>query len=237
MTETLFLENSYEKEFDGIVTGSGENFVILDKTLFYGESGGQPGDIGKLITENEKIEVIKTKKEKGQIKHYLKKTIPIGTKVHGVINWENRLKIMKMHTAQHILSAIVLDNYGAETAGNQIHADYSRVDFKPLKWDNEKEEFVTKKFNEIIEKGIPVIFETISRQEMLDRVDSARRKLFERLPSFIKEIRLVNIKNIDLCPCAGTHVNNTKEIGKIKIIGHENKGTDTIRIKYELIPV
>ena len=231
----LFLKDTYAKEFDAEVIESSENFVVLNQTLFYGESGGQPGDVGKLIFNDIEINVTNARKEKGKIKHYVEKEIPLGAKVHGIIDWKNRYKIMRMHTAQHILSGIVLDNYGAETAGNQIHAENSRVDFKPLKWDKEKEEFVTEKFNEIIEKNIPVIFETISRQEMLDRVGSARRKLFERLPSFIKEIRLVSISNIDICPCAGTHVNNTKEIGKIKILGNENKGAETVRIRYELI--
>ena len=235
MTKLLFLKNSYEKEFDAVVIESKENFVILNQTLFYGESGGQPGDTGKLIFDNQEIKITNVKKEKGKIKHYVEKTIKLGTKVHGIINFENRYKIMRMHTAQHILSGIILNNFGAETAGNQIHPDYSRVDFKPLKWDKEKEKFVTEKFNEAVKKEIPIIFETISRQEMLDKVDSARRKLFERLPSFIKKIRLVSVSDIDICPCAGTHVNNTKEIGAIKIISNENKGAETVRIKYELI--
>ncbi len=158
----------------------------------------------------------------------------VGTKVHGVIDWERRYKLMRMHTSQHILSAIILDEYGAETVGNQIHEDYSRVDFKPFKPTEEDLKNIKQRFNEIVDKKINVNFSTVSREEMLEKVDEKRRKLFERLPSFIKEVRLVTIEGVDVCPCAGTHVNNTSEIGYINIISHEGKGKDTTRIKYEL---
>ena len=104
-----------------------------------------------------------------------------------------------------------------------------------MKWSEELEKSIEEKFNEITKKGVDVVFETCSREEMMEKVDERRRKLFERLPSFIKTIRLINIKNVDLCPCAGTHVKNTSEIGKIKIVGHESKGADTVRIRFELL--
>lgn len=232
----LYLKNCYLKEFDSIVKESFPDYVVLEDSAFYPESGGQPGDKGFLTLESgEKIRVSNVKKEKGISKHYIEKEIPGGTKVHGVIDWEERHAHMRMHTAQHILSAIILDEYGAETAGNQIHADFSRIDFRPLEWSEEKEKNATEKFNEIIKSSIPVEFENITREEMMSKVDEKRRKLFERLPSFIKQVRMINIEKVDLCPCAGTHVKNTSEIGRIKIIGHENKGSGTVRIKFELL--
>ena len=236
MTELLFLKDSYLKEFDATVTESNPDYALLDKTCFYGRAGGQPGDTGKLVLENgEEVKVIDTIKEKGEIRHYLEKQLPVGTKVHGVIDWEKRYKLMRMHTSQHIVSAIILDEYGAETVGNQIHEDHSRVDFKPFKPTQEDLEKIEEKFNEVVDKKIGLEFKIVSREEMLDKVDEKRRKLFERLPSFIKKIRLVIIKGVDVCPCAGTHVNNTSEVGHIKIISHEGKGKDTTRIKYELV--
>ena len=236
MTELLFLKDSYLKEFDAIVTQNSKGYLLLDRTAFYGRSGGQEGDTGFLIKENgEQVEVLDTRKEKGEIRHYVKEEIKQGEKVHGKINWNRRYNLMKMHSAQHLISAIILDRYSAETVGNQIHENYSRVDFKPFKPTEEQLKEITNKFNKAVDEGKKITFETVSREQMLEQVGEARRKLFEKLPSFIKEVRLVIIEGIDICPCAGTHVNNTSEIGKIKIIETIGKGKETTRIKYELI--
>jgi len=236
MTELLFLKNSYLKEFDAIVTQNNKGYLLLDKTAFYGRSGGQPGDTGVLKTEEGKeVIVLDTRKEKGELRHYVEKEIPVGTKVHGIINWKKRYKLMRMHTSQHLLSAIILNKYGAETVGNQIHEDYSRVDFKPFKPTREMLEEIKKEFDKKVEEKKKVWFEEVSREEMLEKVDEKRRKLFEKLPSFIENVRIVFIDGVDVCPCAGTHVNNTSELGFIELIEVKNKGKDTTRIKYKLV--
>jgi len=236
LTELLFLEDCYAREFNAEVVQNNKGYLLLNKTLFYGRSGGQPGDTGILKTsEGKEVKVLDTRKEQGELRHYVEEETTVGTKVHGIIDWERRYKLMKMHTAQHLLSAIILDKYGAETVGNQIHEDYSRVDFKPFKPTQEVLEEIVKEFNKAVEENKRVWFETVSREEMLEKVDEKRRKLFEKLPSFIKQVRLVHIEGIDICPCAGTHVKSTSELGFIKITDVQGKGKETTRIKYALI--
>ncbi|MEM0372278.1 MAG: alanyl-tRNA editing protein [archaeon] len=231
----LYLQDCYLKEFDSEVTKSENGYVLLKDSAFYPESGGQTGDTGVLILENgERVRVTSVKKEKGESRHYVERALPAGTRVHGVIDWEKRYAHMRMHTAQHILSAIVLEEYGAETAGNQIHDEESRIDFRPFEWNEEKQKNIEEKFNAVIKSSAPVNFETVTREEMMQRVDEKRRRLFERLPESIKSIRLVVIEEVDVCPCAGTHVKNTSEVGCIRITGHESKGSGTVRLRFSL---
>ena len=140
---------------------------------------------------------------------------------------------MKMHTAQHILSGIVFDNFNARTAGNQIHADYSRVDFYPVKFSDENLENITQKFNEIISKNLPVKIYEEERESLEKRVGQQRANL-DLLPKFITRLRIVEIEGFDVCPCAGTHVRNTNEIPKLDKIKRDTKGRDRDRIIYSL---
>jgi misacylated tRNA(Ala) deacylase len=228
-TELLFMKDCYIKEFDAKIIDRGPNYVVLDRTAFYPLGGGQPADHGFI----DGIRVTNVVKESGQIKHFLER-IPEKDEIHAVIDWERRYAHMRMHTAQHLLSAIILDKYGAETAGNQIDTSASRIDFHPLKIDELGLAEITKKFNEIVDKGVPVYIKEMNREDMMASVDERRRKLFSRVPESVKVVRVIEIYGIDKCPCAGTHVANTKEIGHIKITKVENKGKDTIRIRFEL---
>jgi misacylated tRNA(Ala) deacylase len=140
---------------------------------------------------------------------------------------------MKMHTAQHILSGIVFDDFGARTVGNQIHAEYSRVDFSPAHFTDEDLEKIKNKFNEIVKQNIPIKIYEEERESLEKRVDQQRANL-DLLPKFIKKLRIVEIQGFDICPCAGTHVKNTSEIPLIENIKKEHKAKDTIRIIYSL---
>src|SRR3989344_4181048 len=213
-TIAINLTDCYCKEFDAIILEVNENKIILDKTCFYATSGGQPNDIGFLIKDNEKYEVI--------------------DKVHGIINWDLRYKHMRMHIAQHLLSSLVLDEYDAETVGNQIGAETSRIDFEPFRPTQEILDSLTIKFNEIVDKKVPVKITFMSREDVLIQIDAKRRNLFSRLPEFIKDIRVIEIEGIDKCPCGGTHVKNTSEIGYIKILLTQNKGKGKTRLIFEL---
>lgn len=225
------IEANYIKEFDAEVIKNGENFVILDRTAFYPEGGGQPSDRGYLIYEDRKFEVLKVTK-KGEIKHFLKEgIIPAGKRVHGIIEWDLRYSHMKMHTAQHIISAVVFDEYNARTVGNQIHKEYSRVDFYPVNFSDEDIKIIEEKCNEIIKRGIPVRIYKEDRSNIEEKADSMRFNV-NLLPKSVKILRIVEIENFDICPCAGTHVKNTNEIPPIKIIRKENKGKDKCRLIY-----
>ncbi|MFH1664250.1 MAG: alanyl-tRNA editing protein [archaeon] len=236
-SEQLYLRDSYLKEAQAKVIDSSkeEKWVELDKTIFYAESGGQPSDKGKIEWQGKEAEVKEVKKKDGKIIHLIEGETPEkGTEVKLVLNWELRYKFMRMHSAQHLLSALILDELGASTVGNQIGFEKSRMDFFPVKFTEENLKGFEDKFNEIVEKELPVEIYFKERETVLSEVDEKRRVLFSRLPETIQEIRVIEIPGIDKCPCGGTHVKNTKEIGFIKITGRENKGKDRDRIVFEL---
>ena len=154
--------------------------------------------------------------------------------VHGSINWERRYAHMRMHSAQHLLSAIVLDEYNGETVGNQIYADHSRIDFALDKINSSMVEGLANEFNKAVDEEHDVIIYTITREELNSYIAPSRMKLFERIPESVVSVRVVDIKGIDKCPCAGTHIANTGEIGHIRIIETKTKGKGKTRLVFEL---
>jgi misacylated tRNA(Ala) deacylase len=138
-----------------------------------------------------------------------------------------------MHTAQHILSWVVLNMYDASTAGNQIHEDYSRIDFEPANFSEKDIEKIEKGVNSLIEKELEVEKKEMDRELVEERVQEGRTNL-DIIPDNIDPLRVVIIGDEDLCPCGGTHVDNLKEIGKIKITERRSKGADVERLEFEL---
>lgn len=226
MTKILYMDNiddNYIKEFEAIVIENKDDYICLDKTAFYPLGGGQPSDTG-IIKWDGKHSLVKEVIKKGdKIKHIIEgEKPPIGKNIKAQLDWEKRFAHMKMHTAQHIISGIVFDTYKARTVGNQIYADYSRVDFSPANFSDKDLENIKNKFNEIIKQNIPIIIYEEKRTLLEKRIDQQRANL-DLLPKFILKLRIVEIKNFDICPCAGTHVKNTSEIPKIDKIKKENK--------------
>lgn len=238
MTKILYMdsvEGNYIKEFDAIVTKNKDDYISLDQTAFYPLGGGQPSDKGVISWENKESIVKEVIKKGDVIKHIIKGEKPsVGTKIHAKIDWNKRYAHMKMHTAQHIISGIIFDKYGARTVGNQIHSDFSRVDFHPASFTEEDLEFIKEKFNELVTKNLPIKIYEEPRESLEKRIDQQRANL-DLLPIFIKILRIVEVKDFDVCPCAGTHVKNTSEIPKIDSIKKETKGKDKTRIIYSLL--
>lgn len=236
MTELLYLpDNEYQKEFDAEVTKAKEvdGYVVLDETLFYKEGGGQPADHGKISWDGGEAEVVDVQKEHGEHRHYLEGDVPEpGTEVHGEIDWERRYKHMRMHTAQHVLSLAVLEEYGATTAGNQIHEDYSRIDFKPVEFADDDLERIEKAANSLIAKDHEVEKEFMDRDRVESEVEEGRTNL-ELIPDAVDPLRVVEFAD-DLCPCGGTHVDSLEEIGKLEIVDNVKKGAETERIEFVL---
>ena len=232
-TEMLFMKDCYLKEFEAKVlergSEKGRDFVVLDRTAFCPSGGGQPSDKGTLNG----VKIFEVRKDSGVIKHFLEKPID-SENVHGVLEWDRRYAFMRMHSAQHILSGIMLDKWVALTTGNQIDSEKSFTDFQFSNPPEDLEEFLTKSFNECIDREIPVKIHITTREEALKATNERRRNLFSRVPESVKEIRIVEIGGVDKVPCAGTHVSNTKEIGHINIIKIEDKGNETLRVRFKL---
>ena len=237
MSKLLYMDNiegNYIKEFDATVIKNKKDYICLDQTAFYPLGGGQPADTGIVEWDNNKSEIIEVIKKGESIKHIIKgEKPPNGSNIQGKIDWDRRYSHMKMHTAQHIISGIIFDSYNARTVGNQIHADYSRVDFHPANFTDKDLREIEKKFNELISKNLPIRIYEEERESLEKRVDQQRANL-DLLPKFITKLRIVEIKGFDICPCAGTHVRNTNEIPKLKNIRKETKGKDKTRIIYSL---
>lgn len=239
MTELLYMpDNEYEKEFESKVSKVDEDeaYICLEETLFYREGGGQPADKGKISWDGETADVVDVQKENGEVRHYLDNSDSLpstGDKVHGEIDWERRYKHMRMHTAQHLLSWIVLNRYGAATVGNQMHEDYSRIDFQPITFSQENLEKIENQANALIQKELEVEKKYMDRGLVEEKVEEGRTNL-DIIPEGVDPLRMIIIGGQDLCPCGGTHVDNIGEIGKIKITGRETKGSDKDRIKFEL---
>ncbi len=236
MTELLYMEDieaNYIEGVEGDVERAGDDYVVLNRSAFYPEGGGQPSDTGVLEWKNSSADVVKVEK-KGDVIHRLDGPIPEkGTEVKGEIDWDKRYAHMKLHTAQHLFSAILYEDYGGETAGNQIYTDYSRIDFEPVDLSEEDIIDVEKKVNARIKEAHPVNIYEEDRDELEEKLEEDRVQL-SLLPDSIDVLRVVDIDGLDICPCAGTHVKNTEEIGSVKITKVENKGKDRQRLYYQL---
>jgi len=234
-TEILYFPSAdacYLREFDATIIESGPDHIILDKTLFYAEAGGQPTDTGLLHWGGGEARVWKLTKEKGIIKHYVDKLPPPG-QIHGVIDWDRRYAHMRMHTSQHVLSGRVFKIYGARTVGNQIHADHSRVDFQPATFTADDLKRIEDECNRVFAAALPVTIFEEDRVAVENRVED--RALMGLIPKGIRRLRIVKIQDVDYCPCGGTHLRNTSEAGRMHITESRSKGLETDRIVYELL--
>jgi len=229
MTEKLFWQDAYLKEFEAKVLEIRGKEVILDRTTFYARSGGQPGDTGEING----IKVIDTYYDaERNIVHLLEKEpdFKIGDIVKGRIDWERRHKIMRLHTAAHIISAVLVKTFkDVKFTGSQIYEDRVRMDFNLEKLDEEIVKFIEGGSNQIVEKDLPVFSKIISREELEARPELKRLMDESRYERF-DVLRVVGIGDIDLQLDGGTHVKSTKEVGKIKIVKRENKGKNNRRI-------
>ncbi len=233
-TELLFLQDAYLREAATSVIEVNGDSVILAETIFYPKGGGQPSDTGRLDTPKGTTAVTHVAKQGNRLIHHLKGLIPtVGDEVYMRLDWNRRYTHMRMHTAQHIVSRIVYDRFGAQTAGNQIREEYSHIDFAPATFKSSDLPSIEDTANEIIKQDKPVIVEIISRKELEVRMGPNRSDL-TKLPISVKNVRLICVKNYDAYPCAGTHVRSTGELVGLKITKRKSKGKGTIRITYEL---
>lgn len=234
MTELIYLQDSYAKEFTAKVTehDAEQNGVLLDRTAFYPGGGGQPNDVGKLIGDNHEYTVTKVKR--GNI-HIIDGDLPpIGTEVRGVVDWERRHKLMRTHTAMHILCGVIWRDYQASVTGGNMEVLSGRMDFEFEKLDQDLMSEIETKINQEIIEARDLNVQTLPREEAFQIPDLIRTKI-NLLPEGIKEVRTVEIIGLDLQADGGTHVANTSEVGTIKLTKYKNKGGINKRIYVEII--
>jgi len=224
----------YLREFDAGVVERGLDFVVLDRTAFYAEGGGQPYDTGALTWQGGDAKVLRVLKDKGVIRHVVDR-MPTSDEVHGVVEWDRRYRHMRMHTSQHLMSGLVYRIFGARTVGNQIHADHSRVDFQPANFTPDDIQRIEDECNKVIEAAQDVrIFEE-DRVVVHNKIED--RSLLDLIPESIKRLRVIQVGTADYCPCGGTHLRNTSEIGRVHVLERRSKGKETDRVVYELLDI
>lgn len=233
MTELLYMRDCYLKEFNATVIAVRDNFVELDKTAFYPLGGGEPNDTGKIISNGNEFIVKNVIKKEGKVLHEIdRKGLNVGEKVHGILDWEKRYKIMRMHTASHLLSAIFNKESGALITGNQLDFEKSRIDFSLENFDREKINEFVEKANQLIKENRDVKIYFLKREEAFKIPGIV--KLAGALPPKVEELRIVEIDGIDIQADGGNHVKNLAEIGKIEVVKLENKGKNNRRIYFTL---
>ncbi|MCH8205721.1 MAG: alanyl-tRNA editing protein [Chloroflexi bacterium] len=234
MTEILCYADSYLKEFDATVVETAERGVVLDRTAFYPGGGGQPSDTGVLRTDDAEYRVSKVGRSGGRLVHQLDATPPeAGTVVHGVIDWERRYQLMRTHTALHILCGVIWRDYGVKVTGGDMKPLSARMDFELESMSADFAQRIEELINKEVEASRPVEIGALSREEAFKTPDLIRTKI-NLLPAQIQEIRTVNIVELDLQADGGTHVDNTREVGRIRVVGHESKGRINKRLRIEV---
>ncbi|KYK26774.1 alanyl-tRNA editing protein AlaX [Euryarchaeota archaeon SM23-78] len=240
MTEALFLLDCYLKEFEATVDSvKDDKYVVLDKTAFYPNAGGQPYDTGKMIAEDgTEYSVVYVAKFGDMISHEVdmdgKPVLKPGDKVKGVIDWDRRYRLMRMHTAAHVISIIIEKDANALITGNQLGLDKSRIDFNLEDFDRGKFAEYMDKANELIKKGAKVNLYLMPREEALQRYERLTN-LAKGFSDDIKEIRLVEIEGVTIEACGGTHLKDISEIKGVKLLKLDNKGKNNRRLYYELV--
>ena len=230
----LYIIDSYIKSFEARVEEVTDGkFVVLDKTAFYPNSGGQPSDTGVIERDGEEFPAVYVGLFGGKISHGLGRSgIEAGDLVTGTIDWDQRYLFMKSHTACHLLSAVIFRETGAMITGNQIGEDRSRVDFSLQEFDRSRLADYVEEVNGIIKEDRAVKTRLIPREEAMEIPDLVR--LAKEVPDR-EEMRIVEVDGIDLQACGGTHVRRTGEIGGINMLKAENKGKSNRRVYFAVL--
>jgi len=237
MTKLLFREDAYLREATAMVTAiTDEGGIVLNRTIFYPTSGGQPGDSGTLRWEGGSIEIATTVKGQGDDVVLLPAEpagLPeMGTVVKQVLNWDRRHRLMRVHTALHLLSVVI----PLPVSGGSISAEKGRLDFD-MPESPEDKAALEDDLNRLIACNMDVTEEWITDAE-LDMQPDLVKTMSVQPPRGSRHIRLIRIgvgaETADLQPCGGTHVANTDEIGRVRLGKIEKKGRQNRRVYLHL---
>jgi len=237
-TKLLYHENSYMYECTAKVVAVEGDEVALDATVFYPGGGGQMPDKGVITWDHYpdqyEASVIAVSKRDDVVWHLLSCTPPpVGTEVVGSIEWDSRYKMMRTHTALHILCGIIWKEFGVQVTGGQMYPDKARMDFAMENLNKERIASIEQKINEAVAADYPIRVYTLPREKAFAIPDLVRTRI-NLLPPNIEVVRIVEIVGLDLQADGGTHVHHTKEVGGIKIVKAENKGKINKRLEIVL---
>jgi misacylated tRNA(Ala) deacylase len=234
MTELLYLTDSYVQNFEAVVTEQAEGGVVLDQTAFYPGGGGQPCDVGSLQAGDQLWQVTGIKRVGGRLVHFIAGDLPeVGSAVTAQLDWDRRFKLMRTHTAMHILCGVVWRDYQASVTGGNMEPLQGRMDFEFETMRQELVAEIEEAINKEVQAVRPVVVDILPRDKAFEIPDLIRTKI-NLLPEGIKEIRTVELVGLDLQADGGTHVANTHEVGRIRVVDYKSKGKINKRIYVEL---
>jgi misacylated tRNA(Ala) deacylase len=237
MTDLLYQTDSYIRNFEATIieVDSEACAVILDRTAFYPGGGGQPADRGTLLAGGVSYQVTHAKKIGDSVLHFIEgDSLPvIGQSIEGRLDWERRYQLMRTHTAMHILCGVIWRDYGASVTGGDMEPLKGRMDFE---FETMRQEFVKEieeKINEEVAAAREVRIAILPREQAFQIPDLIRTKI-NLLPEGITQVRTVEIVGLDLQADGGTHVRNTSEVGRLRVVDYKSKGKINKRIYLEV---
>ena len=231
MTEKLYHLDSYLKEFEARVLEVSEEGLALDRTAFYPGGGGQPADRGRLESGDQIWPVSMVKAAGGKIWHRIEGEPPApGSELRGILDWDLRYALMRTHTAMHILCGVIWRDYGASVTGGNMEPGRGRMDFEFETMQKELVAEIEARINKEVEAARELRVAILPRAEAFEIPDLIRTKI-NLLPPQIQEVRVVEIKGLDLQADGGTHVANTREVGTMRITDYKSKGKINKRIE------
>ncbi|MCH8817607.1 MAG: alanyl-tRNA editing protein [Chloroflexi bacterium] len=235
LTELLYNTDAYLRECEATVTDVTEGGVVLDRTVFYPGGGGQPNDIGVLVkADGAELEVSKMSGRGGVILHTAPEgSLVVGDSVTCRIDWDHRYRLMRTHTALHILCGVVWRDYRAQVTGGNMTPLAGRMDFEFENMSAELTEEIEAAMTVEVAADRQIEVKILPRAEAFAIPDLIRTKI-NLLPEGIERIRTINIQGLDLQADGGTHVASTGEVGRIEIVGHQSKGRINKRIRIEI---
>jgi misacylated tRNA(Ala) deacylase len=224
MTDLRYLPDGDDvTAFEATVVETTADYVVLDGTYFYPGGGGQPADRGTLAWDGGRADVVEVRKNHGDVRHYVEDVegdLPApGATVRGEVDADLRRRVTRLHTAQHVLSRVVLDEFGAATVGNQAGPDAAYVDFEGADFDVEDLETIERETNRLVDADLPVTKVERPRDAVEDVVPEGRAQL-DAIPPSVDPLRVVEIEGFDVCPCGGTHVDSLGDVGTVRITGN-----------------
>lgn len=238
MTQLLYQTDSYLKEFQATVQAvdAEAHAVILDQTAFYPGGGGQVPDKGLLAFNGVQARLVRAKHSPNGLLHIIEAEDPlpeVGTTITGSIDWELRYKVMRTHTAMHILCGTIFRDYGAHVTGGDMEPLKGRMDFEFESLTRELVGVIDEAVNKEVAAARDIRVAILPREEAFRIPDLIRTKI-NLLPENIQEVRTVEIIGLDLQADGGTHVKNTAEVGRMHVVDYKSKGKINKRIYVEL---
>jgi misacylated tRNA(Ala) deacylase len=230
MTDLLYVTDAYVQTFPATVVAQVDGGVVLDRTAFYPGGGGQPSDTGTLSAGEQTWPVVAVKKVDGRPVHFIEGDLPpAGAAVTGQLDWERRYRLMRTHTAMHILCGVVWRDYGAQVTGGNMEPLEGRMDFEFETMHQDLVAAIEAAINAEVVAARPVVVRVLPRDEAFAIPDLIRTKI-NLLPEGITEVRTVELEGLDLQADGGTHVANTREVGRIRVTDYKSKGKINKRI-------